>query len=207
MHALKLNQAYLIHTFDGTNRRMSKNSKSPNFTALEKTVLLELIDSRKDVIENKQNDGKMVLKKNSEWEKITTEFNASHGVHQRTCIQLKSLWKNMKSRTKTAVARDRREKAKTGGGPQADTELDSLHTAISTMLPQQINSIGNEFDDDAALHGDLDKNPSPNKEVRYTNEKMSVDVYYVNYIINIMYDIYFEILFFLDDNKVIVLVN
>ncbi|XP_056020159.1 uncharacterized protein LOC125669809 [Ostrea edulis] len=108
----------------------------------------------------------MVLKKNSEWEKITTEFNASHGVHQRTCIQLKSLWKNMKSRTKTAVARDRREKAKTGGGPQADTELDSLHTAISTMLPQQINSIGNEFDDDAALHGDLDKNTSPNKEAR-----------------------------------------
>ncbi|XP_048770163.2 uncharacterized protein LOC125676324 [Ostrea edulis] len=76
----------------------------------------------------------------------------------------------MKSRTKTAVARDRREKAKTGGGPQTDTELDSLHTAISTMLPQQINSIGNEFDDDAALHGDLDKNPSPNKEARCVME-------------------------------------
>ena len=114
---------------------MSKSCKSPNFTALEKTILLELIDSRKDIIENKQNDGKMVSKKNSEWEKITSEFNASHGVNQRTCTQLKSLWKNMKSRTKSAVAKDRRAKAKTGGGPQADTGLDSLQSAISSMLP------------------------------------------------------------------------
>ena len=54
-----------------------KPSKSPNFTAIEKSVLLELIESRKDIIENKQNDGKMILKKNQEWEKITNEFNAS----------------------------------------------------------------------------------------------------------------------------------
>ena len=49
---------------------MSRPSKSPNFTAIEKSVLLELIESRKDVIENKQNDGKMIIKKNSEWEKL-----------------------------------------------------------------------------------------------------------------------------------------
>ena len=87
----------------------------------------------------------MILKKNSEWEKITDEFNARHGVNQRKCIQLKSLWKNMKARTKSAVAKDRRrERTKTAGGP-AETELDAVSTAISNMLPQQINSIGNEF--------------------------------------------------------------
>ncbi|XP_062573814.1 myb/SANT-like DNA-binding domain-containing protein 3 [Saccostrea cucullata] len=144
---------------------MSKPSKSPNFTALEKSVLLELIESRKDIIENKQNDGKMVLKKNSEWEKITTEFNASHGVNQRTCIQLKSLWKNMKSRTKSAVAKDRRERTKTGGGPQSETGLDTVSAAISTMLPQQINSLSNEFDDDASLHGDVERTSSTNEAV------------------------------------------
>lgn len=56
----------------------------------------------------------------------TGQFNASHGVNQRTCTQLKSLWKNMKSRTKSAVAKNRREKAKTGGGPQTDTGLEPL---------------------------------------------------------------------------------
>ena len=40
---------------------MSKLSKSPNLTAIEKSALLELIKSKKDVIENKQNDGKIIL--------------------------------------------------------------------------------------------------------------------------------------------------
>lgn len=111
---------------------MSKSCKYSNFTALEKTILLELIDSRKDIIENMQNDGKMVSKKISEWEKITSEFNASHGVNQRTCTQLKPLWKNMKSRTKSAVAKDRRRKQK----------LVAVHkqvrdwTAFSQQFPQ-----------------------------------------------------------------------
>lgn len=72
----------------------------------------------------------------------------------------------MKSRTKSAVAKDQREKTKTGGSPQADTGLDSLQSAISSMLPQQIHSIGsNEFDDYAVLHGDLDNTPCPDKKV------------------------------------------
>ena len=50
---------------------MSKPSKSPNLTAIEKSALLELIKSKKDVIENKQN----FIKKNSEWEKIRDEFD------------------------------------------------------------------------------------------------------------------------------------
>ena len=41
---------------------------------------------------------------------------------------------------------------------QAKRELNAMSTAISTMLPQQINSIGNECDDDAALHGGLEGN-------------------------------------------------
>ena len=32
------------------------SKKSPNFTELEKTVLIELVDSRKGIIESKQND-------------------------------------------------------------------------------------------------------------------------------------------------------
>ena len=46
------------------------SKKSPNFTELEKTVLIELVDSRKGIIESKQNDGKIISKKNNEWENI-----------------------------------------------------------------------------------------------------------------------------------------
>lgn len=70
----------------------------------------------------------------------------------------------MKSSIKSAVATDRREKAKTRGGSQAYTELDSFLPANSSMLLQQIHSISNGFDD-TGLHGDLDKAPFPDKKV------------------------------------------
>ena len=57
------------------------SKKSPNFTELEKTVLIELVDSRKGIIESKQNDGKMISKKNKEWENIGKEFNSRHMVY------------------------------------------------------------------------------------------------------------------------------
>jgi hypothetical protein len=49
------------------------SKKSPNFTELEKTVLIELVDSRKGIIESKQKDGKMISKKNKEWKNIGKE--------------------------------------------------------------------------------------------------------------------------------------
>lgn len=96
---------------------MSRPSKSPNFTAIEKSVLLELIESRKDVIENKQNDGKMILKKNSEWEKITDEFNASNRVNQRKCKQLKSLLEKHEGEDQIGHCKRPKRRNKTGGGP------------------------------------------------------------------------------------------
>jgi hypothetical protein len=37
--------------------------KGPNFTELEKCTLVELVGSRKDIIENKASDTKMINKK------------------------------------------------------------------------------------------------------------------------------------------------
>ena len=59
----------------------------------------------------------MISKKNKELENIGKEFNARHGVHKRSLTQLKSLWKKLKSRKNSDVAKDRREKKKTRGGP------------------------------------------------------------------------------------------
>ena len=106
------------------------SKKSPNFTELEKTVLIELVDSRNGIIESKQNDGKMISKRNKEWENIGKEFNSRHGVHKRSLTQLKSLWKNLKARTKSVVAKDRREQNKTGGGP-----ADTRNSALLHILP------------------------------------------------------------------------
>ena len=54
------------------------SKKSPNFTELEKRVLIELVDSRTGIIESKQYDGKIISKKNKEEENIGKEFNSRH---------------------------------------------------------------------------------------------------------------------------------
>jgi hypothetical protein len=46
-------------------------------------------------------------------------------LNKRSLTQLKSLWKNLKARTKSAVAKDRREKKKTGEGP-TENDLDKF---------------------------------------------------------------------------------
>ena len=95
-----------------------------------------MVDSRKGIIESKQNDGKMISKKNKEWENIGKEFNSRHGVHKRSLTQLKALWKNLRARTKSAVAKDRREKRKTGGRP-AENDLDKFSNAIRKCFPSR----------------------------------------------------------------------
>jgi hypothetical protein len=57
---------------------------------------------------------------------------------------LKSLRKNLKAPTKSAVTKDRREKKKTGGGP-AENDLDKFSNAITEMLHQQINIQQNAY--------------------------------------------------------------
>lgn len=145
--------------------------KAPNFTELEKAVLLELVSEKKSVIESKQNDGRMICKKKKEWENIENAFNARHGVNTRSITQLKSLWKNLKARAKADVAKERRDRRKTGGGPM-EKNTDNISNAISEMIPQQINSLENAFDDDASFHGD---------ELEKENEEDSDDDSQVNF--------------------------
>jgi hypothetical protein len=54
------------------------------------------------------------------------------------------LFKNLKARTKSAVAKDRREKKKTGGGT-VENDLDKFANAITEMPPKKINSLQNAY--------------------------------------------------------------
>lgn len=54
----------------------------PNFTAAEKLLLTKLINTRKNIIENKRTDGKMINKKKMAWSAITLEYNSNINVHK-----------------------------------------------------------------------------------------------------------------------------
>ncbi len=76
--------------------------KSPNFTEIEKETLTDILNcnGRKEIIEDKHNNGKMIIKKENTWDEVVSAFNSCHGVNIRTKKQLKDAWKNMKSRLK-----------------------------------------------------------------------------------------------------------
>lgn len=114
---------------------MVVRQKLVNFFELEKEILLEFIYVKKDIIENKQNDGRMVSKKNIEWINIEKEFNLRYGVNKRIIIQLKFLWKNFKVRIKFVVVKERREKKKIGGG-LVGKSLDKIVSIILEMFLQ-----------------------------------------------------------------------
>ncbi len=128
--------------------------KSPNFTELEKEVLTDILrtDGRRDIIEDKRNNGKMILIKENAWDEVVRLFNASHGVNSRTKKQLKDAWKNMKSRTKAKFAEMKRDTRATGGGSAQATGFDAISEKVMGMVPEQIHSLRNPFDDDAVYH-------------------------------------------------------
>lgn len=85
---------------------------------------------------------------------IAISFHNRHGVSNRNEKQLRDLWRNLKTRAKSDVAAVRRSLFKTGGGTDDSAPVSVFSEKVCSILPQQIQSLTNIFDDDAEFHGD-----------------------------------------------------
>ena len=77
--------------------------KAPDVTSLEQTLLLDLINEYKHIIEDKSkkfgsNDTKQKI-----WDVIATRFSSQQGVSKRTAKQIRVWWDNKKKRVKKSV--------------------------------------------------------------------------------------------------------
>ena len=117
------------------------------FSQLEKSLLTELVRKHKDLLENKKNDYKTIQQKNNTWEALSEQFNSQSGVTKRDSKQLKKCWENVKARAKKQLAKEKREVKLTGGGPST-TKQDDEAAAVASIIPAQIDSLSNMFDDD-----------------------------------------------------------
>ncbi|XP_069673082.1 myb/SANT-like DNA-binding domain-containing protein 3 [Periplaneta americana] len=75
------------------------------FTAEEKTILINLITTKR-VIEDKRTDVETLAKKKAAWVEIEQEFNSNFEVSKRTLAQLKKCWDNIKTKRKKDMTRD-----------------------------------------------------------------------------------------------------
>lgn len=122
------------------------------YSPLEKALLTELVRKYKDLLENKNNDYKTIQQKNNTWETLSQQFNSQSGVKKRDAKQLKKCWENIKARAKKQLAKEKRDVKLTCGGPSTSKHDDEA-AAVASIIPAQIESLSNMFDDDNCERG------------------------------------------------------
>lgn len=114
-----------------TKRRV----RSANYTAEEKSCLINIINKYKNIIESKKTDKFSWNDKNNAWETIANEFNAAapNGTYRNT-ESLKKFYENLKKDTRKIAAQEKMELFKTGGGKPAQKILDPLHESVLSLM-------------------------------------------------------------------------
>lgn len=126
-----------------------KFSRSKNFSEKEETILLTLVRKYRDAVECKYSDANNRIKAEA-WETITKEFNMVCGETHRDRPTLRNKYENIKKRSKTKFADDKKYVAGTGGGPSKPIVITGCDNVIGEILGEQLTGNGSEFDDDAA---------------------------------------------------------
>lgn len=85
------------------DRRDRRREKSANYTRNEKHLLLDSILPYLNDIENKKTDAMTVDIKVKSWNAVATHYNNVNVKAQRRVSQLKTLYENIKKRTKKDV--------------------------------------------------------------------------------------------------------
>ena len=112
-----------------------KRARSSNFSSNEKSHLINIIAKYKNIIENKETDKNTNFEKNSAWERVTTEFNATSPANiYRTKDSIKRFYENKKKELRKKVADGKMEQKKTGGGlppPAHDEPFEDVLLSIT----------------------------------------------------------------------------
>ncbi|XP_028167727.1 fibrinogen silencer-binding protein-like [Ostrinia furnacalis] len=151
----------------------NKKKRGLNYTASEKELLLDIIKSYQHIIENKETNAQMIIKKREAWDCICEKYNAvaMSGCRTVTWQQLRHLYENLKQRSKKNIAKanrlqfyektreiqkkaslDKKEINRTGGGTYKST-LTEQDQQILAMAGCQIKPLSNPYDDAAFYFG------------------------------------------------------
>jgi Myb/SANT-like DNA-binding domain len=158
---IRINFHILWSNMAGVKKMLKKSSpvskvkktvcRAPNFTNLEKDILVDLISKYRNTIENNKTDGVSVQEKNKAWTQLTGEFNSTPNVHKRSTSNLRTAYDNIKKSTKKTVANDKVRTFKTGGG-NSPSKVTPCDMKVMALLGPRITPLKNSFDSDAAYN-------------------------------------------------------
>ncbi|KAF5270541.1 hypothetical protein FQR65_LT05439 [Abscondita terminalis] len=133
---------------------MEEKRKAKNFTTFEKNLVVDLVQSKISILENKKTDTVSNEAKNQAWNSIAVAYNSSCQTGHRTPKQLKDLYSVLKRAARKNIATDRAEHFKSGGGIYTKTTSE-IDIKIIEALPQQFEPDANAFDSSAPLFRDI----------------------------------------------------
>lgn len=116
-----------------------KKKRGKNFTAEEEQVLMELLEERKNILENKKSDAAIWKQKEQAWEEMADTFYARTGIY-REWKALRDKFINMKRRSKIELVDDKTHSFRTGTGKYI------------ALMGEPTAGVGNNFDSDACKY-------------------------------------------------------
>lgn len=145
----------------------SEKKRSENFSQIEKQFIIDFIKEH-PIIEKKEASVNILKQKNECWKELCRGVNAEFE-RMRSVDQLKVLWKRMKVETKKAVANNKREAYKTGGGVNEARELTADEEEVAAIIATELEPLPNAYDGDRSRN-DLETE-SPKEEQRCSKPK------------------------------------
>ncbi|XP_031329795.1 uncharacterized protein LOC116160667 [Photinus pyralis] len=139
---------------------MHSNKKRVNYTQEEKKLLIHLVDSNKNIIENKDTNAVSNHQKDDVWKIIEQNFNKKCFNVFRDANSLRKQWSNMKQDSRKKAALERQELYKTGGGVAPALSSKNCEANEQLVLDiinkKTVLGLRNEFDSDVMKEPILD---------------------------------------------------
>ncbi|KAI4455788.1 hypothetical protein MML48_9g00001731 [Holotrichia oblita] len=128
----------------------SPSRRAANFTSEEIDLLIDLVKSKKDIIECKKTDRILWKDKDTAWENIATQFNLLSGQIYRSAIVLRKKYENIKKRTKQKFSDNRCHVTGTGGGPSSHVIFTHVDEEVKDLLGVRLEGLPSYCDSDTA---------------------------------------------------------
>ncbi|KAL7383453.1 hypothetical protein ABVT39_011126 [Epinephelus coioides] len=112
---------------------MATRAKKRNFTDTEIEVLVGEVETNQKILFGTLNAGVTNQRKNAAWEKVTTAVNSVRS-EERSLLEVKKKWFDIKIRAKKRVTAHRHEISATGGGQATTTQLSPMDTRIASII-------------------------------------------------------------------------
>ena len=112
----------------------NSGKRSKNFSQQEVDLLLDLVNAKRNILENKRTDHVSLKDKENSWKELAESFNELNGSVVRDWKVLKGKYENLKKTCKKNFAKDKKYTSGTGGGPHQPNLISTTDVKVKDII-------------------------------------------------------------------------